>query len=135
MVDQVVKIGTGGRLYADSRPEEGEEVNDAVPVEAEKPRKRPAWAAGIYEGADGTSEEPEPKPAKPNHVVKPMYEPPKPPRDWRPFFSSLLEVVGMIALTAAGFTLYPWLGLAILAVCLITTGIAIGLPQRNGSTE
>lgn len=128
MVDKV-KIGTGGRLYRDSRPEvaEEEEMADSTVLS-----RLGRYFSGNETDHDDETEQSE---AKPPWVVKPMHEEAKPPRDWQQGYSTALEVAGMAALSAAGFTLYLWLGLALLGICLIVMGVAIGLPQRNGPAE
>lgn len=132
MVDnKMTKIGSGGRLYRDSRPAEKPEVSE----EPVKEGKRPPWAAASYENLDPDSPKPEPEQRMP-WTVKPMVEPkPKPGRDWRQFHSTLLEVAGMGALSGGFAMLYQWLGLVVLGVCLIVLGVAAGLPQKEGPAE
>lgn len=115
--DNVTKIGTGGRLYADARKQAEDREAGAVPPHREtlgKPKKR--------------AETPPPS------VVVPKVIPvPKEPRDWQQLTSTLVELLGITALTMGFWMLRPWAGLIVLGLCLMVVGFAYGLPTGKGT--
>ena len=115
-MDNVTRIGRGGRLYRDARKAgNGHSEEDADVKEV---------AAPADETKTDYSAPPPPMP----WTVKPMYEPPKPQRDWQEIQSTMLELAGIGVLTYGFSLLYLWLGLVVLGICLIALGIAVGLP-------
>jgi hypothetical protein len=83
------------------------EVKPEKPAE-KVPPQQPAW------GKSGLANVPEPETSK--------------PPDFRGIFSTMTELVGIGALSF-GFWLHAaWLGFVALGVCLILTGIALGIP-------
>lgn len=111
------KIGSGGRLYRDARVQEEKRVEESA-------AKVKDLQSRIQEKLEGQVAPPQPPP----WLVKPMIEPTKPKRDWQSLNSTLLEVAGIGGLSVGFGLLHLWLGVVVLGICLITLGIATGLP-------
>lgn len=124
--DNVVRIGGGGGLlYEDAR----EQARQMGMVAAED------FVTGFTEA---TKPEPEPKP-KGKPKTKPVAEPPKstaatpknlpeppeePGRDWREFFSTCVELLGVTLISVGGWLIAPYVGLIVAGIALIVLGVA-----------
>jgi hypothetical protein len=115
--ENVLKIGSGGRLYADARK------RDAKKDGGEK--------EDLPRGAD--------RPDLPPQPLGPPAIPwigPTPPesetRDWRGPVSTVVELLGAASFTAGFWLLAPWLGLVVLGSCLILIGVATGTTPISG---
>jgi hypothetical protein len=133
MVDAMtdnVRIGGGGRLYKDAR-EASNGHHATMPGED---------TDGAYLPPKQHSDTLPSEPPQSHWVIAPIEPPAAPPappvsRDWRGFWSTLIEILGMFVL-AAGLSLWHlWVGISVLGVCLIVLGVALGIPQprRGGS--
>lgn len=120
----VVKIGGGGKLYADARAADARELLDEHRLNALLSPEPPPWA--------DVPEEPEP-PKEPSVVVpKNLPEPVKEPRvDVKEFFSTCLELAGITALSVAGWMVTPALGLAVIGIALVLLGVATSRAMRG----
>lgn len=123
--DNVVRIGGGGGLlYEDAR----EQARQMGMVAADE------FVTGFTE----PEPKPEPKP-KEKSKNKPAPEPPKstaatpknlpeppeePGRDWREFFSTCVELLGVTLISVGGWLIAPYVGLIIAGIALIVLGVA-----------
>lgn len=126
--DNVLEFGSGGRIYRDSRPTEEEQEEEQEPESPAVPP--PPWAdqpelpRKTKKQAAKESKEPQ-RPASVVRTVTPP-EPPKEPYDWRETISTMLEVIGMVCLSTAGFLVATWIGLVVAGICMLVLGMALG---------
>lgn len=109
MVDNVKTIGTGGRLYRDSRVKNGTDKPPPSPIE----------------------DHPAP-PANAPWVMRDMAPPPEPqkePTDWRAIGSTIVELLGILLISGGVWAHCHWLGVVMLGVLVLVLGIAMGLPE------
>lgn len=129
-MDDVTKIGTGGRLYKDARDKQdlidrfsGVSIEDVL-------KGRDGWST------DMPAEEkapPQPQRSQPSTSDKTRKARESRP-DYREFMSTMLELIGIAAITAGFWTLAPWLGLVIFGLCSILLGVATSLPPRSSKS-
>lgn len=112
-MDNVTKIGSGGKLYADAR-EKAEAVERGKPPPAEQPQPPPTppWTVSA------TGPEPVTPPAAPA------------PRDWQGLRSTLAEITGMGLISTGVAMQWLWAGIVVAGICLVALGVASGLPGR-----
>lgn len=131
--NNVVKIGTGGKLYKDAREKE---------VRRQKQRSVLVDKLGANENLEDEHKKLPPYADRPEPVKRPapqqpawgtastanVPEEPEIPRDWRGIISTTLELWGIAAITTGFWELADWLGPIALGVCLILMGVALGIP-------
>jgi len=117
------RIGSGGRIYQDSRVEDQMRAARAAGALDMAP-----WADRPEPSDNRPPPDPEPKQQEPEPAPTPAPTPAAEPgarRDWdrRETASTVIELVGMVALAAGGFLIHVWLGLFIAGICLIVIGV------------
>jgi hypothetical protein len=118
--DNVIQIGGGGLLYEDAR--------EAAAAAARARGMDSVTAEDFMPDAPPASEPPEPESIiAPSTVRIKMPEEDKPEKkgpDWRELFSTVLELLGVTALTVGGWLIAPYVGLFIVGVALVLLGVA-----------
>jgi hypothetical protein len=116
--DNVVSIGGGGLLYEDAR-EQAAQI-------AQQARLNAPGAEDFAE--DFAPDIPKPQPSKPAQATqvtqKNPPEPEQPGPDYREFFSTCVELLGVTCISVGGWLIAPYIGLIIAGIALIALGIA-----------
>ena len=121
--ENVFRIGGGGKLYADAR------AGDDMVTEADllghtlKPE-------GKDSGKDPGKKQPKP-PAPAPVVATQKNLPPEPGRDWIEICSTILELLGITAISVGGWLIAPYVGLIVLGVALVLLGAATSKTMRG----
>lgn len=105
-MDNVIKIGGGGKLYRDAREPEPDKPESAPP--APPPQPQPPWTVS---------------------AVTPEVTEVVTGRDWRAVFSTAAEVTGAGMITFGVSMWHLWLGLVVAGIAMLAFGIAMGLPD------
>lgn len=125
-MENVTPIGSGGRIYADSRPKTGKKP----PVDDREAQTRQAESKLFERIVDRL--EREEKELKTSPQPRPVVEePPQDTVDWPAITSTVLEVSGAGLLAVSGWMITHWLGVMILGLSCILMGVATGMPKRG----
>lgn len=152
--DTGFRLGGGGRVYADARLAEDERARRRLALAEQATMMAPppvgfirdappSWADGPETDDRRPPPDPQPEPEqpqpeqaeakpaeqKPLTTVRPMLpdppEPEKPPRDWQELVSTILELVGLAAVSIGlGARFGVWLGVIFAGLSCVVIGVA-----------
>jgi len=128
------------RLYDHPEPPTAERID--LEEGPEFPTQLPPTLDKLINGVDtmpnedpwlvGADEDEPPQPVKAPKAKKERREKAKKSRNHREIMSILLDIAGMMALSAGFWLIKPWCGLIALGLCLIIMGVAISRKPSDG---